>query len=384
MKVLFVTSVQSHGSGGHFHSLNAISIVQSKKHEISIITIGRGQSEVLINNPFYLKHIEFYGWNLLSFRLKLTDVIQSVSPDVIHFFDIGSYNVLSVLHVFGTKKIVVNKCGGPNPTRFPFVKNLIVFSEENYKWFSENKNFTNSNVYLIPNRVGRSVIQDEGTFHITKDSSVFNIVRICRIGQTYKKSIFDSLQLLNFYITNGIENVKLHIFGVVEDATVLESIELHVLCKAGFVSVYTDSESTFNAARHLHLADAVVGTGRGLMEAAALGIPIFSIDANSNFPVLLFGKPFFSAFNTNFSERNVFEENILLDKQENALNLVLDENFRNVVCRFVKEQFDSLFLVDNAAVKYDGVYDRANFHDISYFKDLLIRIRTIIRYARNK
>ena len=151
MKILYIISVYGHGNGGHFHSLDHISRVISNRHQIKIISIGPGSSKIIKSSPFFEGHISFYGYNIIELRRNFNKLILRFKPDVLHFFDVACYNVWRVIFPLKKNKLVLSKCGGVNIHKFPFVRNLVLFSAENKNWFLSQKRFKKTNIALIPN-----------------------------------------------------------------------------------------------------------------------------------------------------------------------------------------------------------------------------------------
>ena len=358
MRVLFFISVHGHGRGGHFHSLNHISNAIAQGHKVGIISIGAGSSPIIEKNPFFMAHIFYDFINYFTAQKEILKILRQFDPEIIHFFDTGSYNVFRFLNKKVDCKIVLNKCGGPNPKVFPSVDNLIVFSQENYYWFHKNSKFKNSRIFLIPNRVA-SIRLDTEFNSIQKVPSNFNFVRICRIGPFHKKSIEDSISLVLNLHSRGLKNVNLYVVGAIEDQQVLQ--EMQNLCKEfnNFVHFICAPKFTSEAVKMLYLADAVIGTGRSFMEAASLGLPLLTINSNDNFPTLIDSGNYDEAFRTNFSERNKFEK---FDQKHNLKcieMLVRDESYRKSLSDFSKLIFEKYFNDEQVLSKYTDVYNSA-------------------------
>ncbi|MDZ7775665.1 MAG: hypothetical protein U5L09_08755 [Bacteroidales bacterium] len=140
MKILFFISLYSHGRGGHVYSLNHISQKIAEVHDVKIISIGPGQKDIIQTNPYFIRHIEFNGLNISDLRKILQNERRIFQPDIYHFFDEGSYNIIRTIISSKKNKMVLNHCGGPNPNFFPHIHNLILFSSENLSWFQAQKN----------------------------------------------------------------------------------------------------------------------------------------------------------------------------------------------------------------------------------------------------
>lgn len=367
MKVLFVITTMGHGKGGHFHSLNHISQTLGEKMPVKIISIGPGRSDIIKQNPYFLKHIDISGTKIITFIKELKQVLSVFEPSIIHFFDISSYNVIRPIVSGNQYKFVVNKCGGPNPQDFPLVENLILFSEENKLWFKGKKRFRACEIYVIPNRTTACELTINPK--IQKDSISFCFVRIARIGKYYIKSIQDSINLVETLKDNHNLKVKLYIIGTIQDNEVYKDLMGFIENKPEVVLI-TDDEYTKEASKMLYLADAVIATGRGIMEATSLGLPVLTPASNSKFPILIKKSNFQNFFNTNFSERNLAESFDLKHNMVDIIQLVSNQNYykenSNYSLLLFKENFD----VIKGADKYINVY-----------KNSLIKKNSFKRYS---
>lgn len=376
--ILFFISVHGHGRGGHANSLHHIANKISADHQVGIVAIGSGYSSIISENPNFLAHIDFSGINLLELKSKVAQIVKRFSPEIIHCFDVGCYNITRLFCSTKKYRIALNKCGGPNPEKFPYVKNLVLFSAENKQWFDRSKRYNDSHIALIPNRV--STIQTM-PLDILKPEGHFSFVRIARIGRTYRKSIFDSIELISgLNEKNGSLKLRLFVIGVVECPDTLSEILKHKYVIDGTVTILTEDKYTNEASKMLYLADAVIGTGRGIMEAASLGLPSLTINSLSSTPTLITKKTFEDAFRTNFSERNEFEA---LGREENFSEiekLVSNENFYRELSVYTKSMFEQHFDIGRAASTYSEFYKNVSTSEKT---ELLADSQLIFRAAFN-
>lgn len=382
MRVLFIITVRGHGRGGHFHSLNHIATAMGEEIEVGIFSIGPGKSEVIEQNPFFKDSFFFDGRNFLSFRIKINKEIKAFNPDIIHCFDIAAYNLVSLV-ASSKYKIVVNKCGGPDPIEFPLVQNLILFSKENQTWFKNQEKFQKSSVYLIPNRVNKKELIVDKSFSPIKKENAFCFVRIARIGNTYKKSIEDSIRLIE-QVKNEGANVHLYIIGAIEDESVLA--DLKQKCKNLPVTFITDNEYTRKASNMLYLADAVIATGRGVMEATGLGIPILTPAKNATLPILVTKENFESFLATNFSQRNVANEDDINSNVKSIHQLIEDNQTYEVVKKQSSVFFTDYFDVRGAVPKYMEVYNnvlKTPKKNKRYMINAKFQLKTIYSFLKN-
>lgn len=382
MKILFFISVHGHGRGGHFHSLNHISMKIGEEHDVKIISFGPGKSDIIESNPHFLRHINFKGLDFFKLRKIIKQEARIFNPDIFHCFDVGSYNIIRLIIPSNKNILVLNKCGGPNPTHFPYVKNLILFSIENHEWFKKQSKFKSTNVRLIPNRV-KSLQLNTDFVPIEKNPEEFVFMRICRIGHMYKKSIQDSINLISKLLEANLINIKFYLIGVVQDPDVFEELKNHELVKSGHMIILTESLFTNEASKMLYLADAVIGTGRGLMEAASLGKPLLAINKNGEIPILLNEMNFNDAFKTNFSERNVFPK---LNDDENIKSIaqiIYDKESYLANSFFVTQSFEKYFSLEKAKEEYSVAYKQSKTSKRKLFADLPFILRNIFSFYRS-
>lgn len=382
MKILFIISVHGHGRGGHFHSLNHISRKIGENNDVKIISIGPGKSSIITSNPYFFKHIDFNGFNLLHLKAEINKLTSKFYPDIYHCFDVGSYNIIRLLVSSKKHKIILNKCGGPNPIKYPHIHNIILFSNENFVWFKNKKKYLHSNISLIPNRV-KSLLPNTIFQPIKKEPDEFVFLRICRIGASYNKSIIDSVLLIEKLILKNIRNVKLYVVGVIEDYDIFEKLNGHILVKNGSVIFLTDPTYTTEASKMLYIADAVIGTGRGLMEAASLSIPILTINKNGDIPVLLDSDNFFDAFKTNFSERNVFTCHNYEKNLHNIMSITNNKIYYDEISKCSRQIFDEYFNIDNSSQAYNSAYISAINGEKKLIRDFFVIIISLLNFFRN-
>jgi glycosyltransferase involved in cell wall biosynthesis len=356
MKILYFIFVSAGGRGGHFHSLNQISMALGTTDcSIHIISMGGETSEVINRNPFFKKHLYFTRRNYIKFYKQLYIEIKNSQVDILHFFDAHSFSIYYPLSLLLNKKIVLNKCGGPNPTSYPAVSNIILFTEENRRWFLSKKHFANKHIKVIPNRVSSIHIYYNKNYR--KDEGLFNIVRICRIGTTYYNSILNGINLIKELNQKGVNNVKFYIIGKVTEE--LDFFKLKEQAEGYNVEFITEDEITHEASRMLYLADAVIGTGRGAMEALSLGIPVLVPSKQTNFPILFHETNWHSFIDKNFTERSQLK-NINAIEEVNKINkLIHCKSFYDSSSKFSKDIFDKYFDINVVKKEYVEFYNSA-------------------------
>lgn len=381
MKILFFISVMGHGRGGHFHSLNHISQALGTEFDASIFTIGPGKSSVLEANPYFKKHIYFNGKNYFSFKKGLEDEVLKLNPDIIHCFDHNVYNILKLSKVCNRYKFVLTRCGGPNPKSFPRVENLIVFSKENEKWFQGQLKFKSTALFRIPNRIFPVELVNNNKL-VRKEENKFCFVRIARIGPSYVKSIENSISLIQALLSGKHHNIHLYIIGHVEDNTIYHELKQKALNLP--VTFLTDPQYTLKASDMLYLADAVIATGRGVMEAAALKKPVLVPIINSGIPCLINEQNFGELFNKNFSERCELKLYSPDNNLSSIQSIIADNKRYSESSEYSLRVFNENFNVLTSIPLYKKVYDTAisSKKEISPLTEMILKVKTFLTFYK--
>lgn len=375
MKILFLITVRGHGRGGHFHSLNHISEEMGNSTNVGICSYGGGKSEVIENNPYFLKHIRFTGGEIISLKKEWSKLLKEFAPDLIHCFDADSYNMFTLLFDQNRYTIALNKCGGPNPKKFPLSQNLILFSEENKEWFRNNSKFEKTNIEVIPNRVNPRILEFSSEKPILKENS-FCFVRIARIGKSYIRSIRASIQLIKLLVEKGVK-VHLYIIGAIQDVNIAEELNNEIIGLP--ITLITEDKYTAKASDMLYLADVVIATGRGIMEGTYLGKPILTPSKNSEIPILVDESNFDAFFRTNFSERNRAPEKSIELNTQKILGLIEDHKFYDEMSGFSKSCFQNYFSTELGVSKYVGFYEKylgSKSIKFNRLSDLMLKLKT--------
>jgi len=379
-KILYIISTIGTGRGGHYHSLNHVSCKLGEAYNVEIISIGPELSPVISKNLYFKKHFYFKLGQLVREINKINYYIKKTNPDIIHFFDKHSYNFLRVFLIEGSHKVILTKCGGANDESYPYADNIIAFNNENKDFFKSKNKFRDSFIEVIPNRVNDLKEMPYEKQKIKKDNH-FNFVRITRITNQYKKSIMNSIKLIK-ELNNVIDvPVRLYIIGVIQDRPLYnEIIRLKKLYKIQ-LEVLTTEYYTIEASNFLYLADAVIGTGRGLMEAASLGKVLLTIGSNSKYPILVNKETYDNAFHTNFSERNKFENT--LTNLDNIKKMLLNRKYYEELSSFSFEKYLSDFSLNNGLQKYINFYNESIIGN-GHKKDKMKIVKPYLKLIKNE
>lgn len=355
LKVLYCISSFGHGRGGHFYSMQTTVQAFSKIGDVSVVNFGFLPSKVARDTTQEYTFIRFIGFDfplaVRSFVLEL----KRLRPDVLHAFDADSLVFARIGAILTGLPLIYTKCGGPNPAGyFPIVGNLILYSGENLKFFRENPDYRSCDMWLLPNRVGEVRSSAEAVDKIrTLAANRFVLLRITRISRYYELSIRQAVSLLARLRREGIDAV-LFIVGAVQDMAFFEQIQVEF--GSEHVLFITDDDMTMNAGKIIDAADCVLGTGRGLMEAASRGKVVLTPIMDSELPILVDCSNIESFLFTNFSERNRFPESEIERNFKKFVDLINSEHRMNEHRQMVKLIYEKYFSIDLVMRTYQDIY----------------------------
>ncbi|WP_272666343.1 hypothetical protein [Providencia sp. PROV174] len=379
MKVFKFISTLGHGRGGHFYDITAISeALDNEGIDITIIEIGIKKSPVIEKSSINHLFIYFNGFNFFSLIRKLVKLTKKEKPNVINSYDLISYSISRIISILTNTKIVLSKCGGPNPVKkeyFPKLTSIITFSKENYLFFSKNKKI--KGITLAPARSTRVCIDDEYVNIIKKEAdSDFNFIRISRIDEHYRELFFQSLNLVNKLFELGY-NVSLILIGVIQSKSLFNEIkakDVHNL-----IVWFTTDNFTINSSRLLTSASICIGTGRGVMEASSLGLPILIPVREQKYPVLINDTNIDYFFDMNFSPRiNLpeYNENLVIN---DIISLIENKEYYYDCENFSSSLFKNYFDVKNSIPPLISHYEKLSTKE-TYLADTILHLLITIRY----
>jgi hypothetical protein len=364
------------GAGGHYYSLLVLfNALREFGQNVTVIVFGDEKPIALDGiDDECIQVVNVLGLlpNLKNFKIE--------SEDIIHSFDPVSHFSSRVISIRSKCKLVYTKPGGPNSKKslfginrnfyVPYAKDIVCFSRENYD-FIANK-YRDVNLHLVPNRVGK-ISSDNSRIQKLKEKIGISdgtkvLLRICRIGTDYKRSIEQTITLAKFLEMNG-ENILTLIIGRVQHEDVYEDLSL----RYPEVSFITDDYFCRSASELIDIADYVVGTGRSFMEACYFDKVSFAPVNNSDMPVLVTDENFERLFSNNFSPRNVATD----DELENNITAM---NMLNT--GFYSNKFHEFFGMSGVVNKYLEIYKNAKKTelDLKFIHHFLVQARFTTKY----
>lgn len=335
--------------GGHFQSIKTIAKSISQEKEVQVIVLGHSLVDIYsdVGLKTYFFKVSFFNFPFVI--ITLLKHIKKFPPTNLHAFDSFAYYIVRILSFLTKTPSYLTKCGGPNFKHLAVSQNTIFFSKENVDFYNKLKKFKDVNKYLIPNRVLPPKPNKKRLEKIDIDPNFNGIkfLRINRIGVYYKKTMLDSLQLVNYLNEIGIKS-RLYIIGFVTEEEVLNE-----LSKKENIVFLTKKKYYLNASELIPLFDCVIGTGRSAMEAFSFGKIVLSPISNGSLPVLV------ERQNINYFLENNFSERVFLNKFS-------PENYKTYLCSFDWKYniqnndsillFDEFFNVNTKQKEYIHIY----------------------------
>jgi len=376
VKVLFVTDVgDGSGIGGHIYSFQAL--IRSLLPHIQCVAVTFGSARCPALEPVDCRQYQIpFGIHRLRVRelSRFMDIVRTEKPDVIHAFDpkTGAFARWSALRV--GCGLLETKCGGPNPqgrfphSYFPCVPQLVVYSEENERYFRCQRAYRRMQIRNIPNRI-HEFLPDAGKIAALRarvDPRHPVILRVGRISRSYQRTAEKSIRLVRRLVSDGIP-AQLVFLGVVHEKAAEQ--DLRVALK-GCGTVVSDPELVKQASSVLDAGDLVVGTGRGLMEAAARGRILLVPARTGQLPTLVDETNWESLFSANFSERS---EVAPWDEEANyrAIQQVLrDPEYRQRLSAFSLRLFKDRFSLETVLDQYLALYEEARLRGCCLTTDM--------------
>lgn len=380
LKILYViNSSHKKAGGGHFYSLQTLTDSLTPFVDFKILNVGLVHADALKKNV----SSDFIKITKLNFFFQIPHIIHYVktyNPNIIHCFDTGSVSIMRTVNIFIKKPLIFSKCGGINGGRFiQDADAYINFSEENSDHFRKYKK-NDKTIFTLPNRANLiksdllRINELRINYGISSDEKI--IIRISRFHELHERSIMQALELLKLIIdSNFSKKYKLLLIGMPQSPDVIERVKK---AAEGYpVQIITEQKFTNRASELLDMADIIVGTGRGVMEAASLNKILFAPVQNSVYPAPVNEENLSSMMYYNFSERNkrgqVTSTEILnhLEKDEEIIKL------------YSGRIFSKYFDIDAVVNDYLKIY-KTTIHQGLKVNSLKNYLNDIIRFLKPK
>ncbi|RYZ74587.1 MAG: hypothetical protein EOP09_00175 [Proteobacteria bacterium] len=306
-----------------------------------VFNLGLAPSRT-ISNLRDFHYIPYARWNIFGLY-ALARKIRTSSPDVLHAYDHKSLFVARLLSLLLGIPVIYTKCGGPNGSRaIPFANRIVLFSGENYSHYCEHGD--PSRYILIPNRLNRPHSDPEMQERLVNELGLRDqkiLLRISRFNRYYDHT-FNQTEALFRELRAKEMSWHLVFLGAEQDPVYLQELK----DRFGLDGVYYIVEESYTkeASKLIPIADAVVATGRGAMEACYFGKRVFCPTAIGRLPVEINDATFDTLFHFNFSER---------------APVIQSEIAQETAGTSMKVYFEKFFLLDTARTAYLSLYGQA-------------------------
>ena len=371
IKICKVISCFGHGRGGHFYDLTHVATgLKDLRFQIEVLNLGTNPSPVIKSICQKIK-VTFILHQKKKIKKYLNEIHRFISENedaVFHCYDIESFAVISLF--ISSKKIRLSKCGGATPGKFyPYVGNQVVMSYDDVDWFANR----DQKVQFIPNRINKSLLINAlRNFHSNKEiHQQKKFLRIVRITEYYRKSI---ISYVNIARSMTDHNVAFILIGKIESETLRNELETVQKELSNFY-LFTEDQYTINAQELIGDFDIIYGTGRGVMEAIVLGKKVVTFCEGVNNPIPLTEELAIKFLKSNYSERNVVEENYKLIQLQKFITMQEITNYKKVSQLF--------FEIQSAKIKFKNLYENKETIQIPLIYKFLNKVITI-RFIYNQ
>jgi len=363
-RVTFVITSRAQGTGGHMHSLRDITDALATHVDARIVCVCVTPPRALQGARVPVELVEYRPEATPRVVADLYNALRRHRAEWLHAFDPLALKLALPAADLLSLRAVLTLCGGPTPRRdLPAVQDIIVFSQENLRGLRGNPGMRGARLRFVPNRVRAVEVNGQAALargealraHLGLAPETLLLLRINRMSGVYAPVMHQTLALARALRARGLP-VRAALVGSPNDPRVVEEVTQ----RAGSDdAVVTAPEFTHRAAELTPAADAVVGTGRGLMEAASAGRPLFTPVAGHALPALLDAHNFEALHDTNFSPRNRLETSdaALLQAADAALRTA---SARATAGAFSRHLFETHFDVRAAIEPYLEVYASAS------------------------
>ena len=288
--------------GGHYYSCATLArALSSEEVRTSALSIGHFAPGGLHHSLPDALHVGFTGLPTPATWRALEGHVRRLRPTHLHAFDLPGALVARLLALRFRLPVVITKPGGVNEYT-PRARDVVAFSGENFEDLARRYKGHDVRLHLIPNRILPVEPDPERIAalraRLGHDRPI--ILRIARFAPEYLTSIRQTAALARDLSASG---QPCH--AVIVGGAQAPPVAAEVRALAGpDVTVLEEPQFTRNAAALLPVADLVVGTGRGFMEAAVQGRILMTTMAGLRYPLLVDESNFEGLFKTNFSPRN--------------------------------------------------------------------------------
>lgn len=207
-----------------------------------------------------------------GYLVKLLRQLVQFKPDIIHCWDYNALKLLMKVRLVYSGRVYYTKAGGePIKTYLPQFDGFIVFSKELMTYYAANKA---KNLLLISQRLNLSAFPERQSRPVADGLTIGIFMRHS------KEKLVMFKNLVNILKGVSLKKVRLHVAGtgnytedIISSLNLVEGLELI------YHGLISDRDQLSDLREQ---CDVVVGHGRGVIEAAAMGIPILLLGYKSS------------------------------------------------------------------------------------------------------
>tara|TARA_B110000902_G_C14281989_1_gene577228 strand:+ start:1053 stop:2246 length:1194 start_codon:yes stop_codon:yes gene_type:complete len=361
------------GQGGHINSTYALikEILKIKPNIKVYLLAPRGEKANYFKDlGIELISIKNYQNNfifnlIMTFNLIVCSIKFRINT--IHAMDYKSLKVVVIGNLILWNKLIFTKAGGkPLPTKLPMLSGLIVFSNELKTFYQNNFNLhQQEKINLIKERLDISELKIKQIDSFSNCFSIFIAMRLDNSKKTLLDNFFNEIKAVK--LKNKIIKVIIAgdgpLMSFCSETAKIISNEFNQNIKFEFLGEINDKSQIL---QYYNRSNLVVGHGRGIMEAMAIGKPVVLLGFDTK------GSQLISSFNIdNISNYNFSGRNFIFNDDDKSLVEILNSEFEAKYLiesgNFNKSYILNEYNITIGATKTLNVYDNARKHNQKYF-----------------
>jgi len=360
------------GQGGHINSTMALVVDLIKNESIGKIILLAPYGEKA--DLFTKEGIEYISLRNLSnnklFALNsFTKIIYYTIKfriSIIHAMDYKALLAAIIANTLIWKKIVFTKAGGkPLSFKLPQTNALIVFSKELIEAYKLNHYFYDqSMIFLIKERLSIKNIDKLKNKFTVIENSIFIAMRLMEAKRCLLNNFFEELDK----IKSPKKRLTVFIAGDGELMEYCKNRASHISKKKKiyftFLGEINNKELLM---KYYSESMIIVGHGRGIMEAMAIGKAVVLLGFDTIGTVLINSSNINQISDYNFSGRNLIkdETNISLASLINRLweNKISLNSYEEFNKEYIKREYDSKI----GSIKTYEIYNKIGSYQFNHF-----------------
>ncbi|MER8880465.1 hypothetical protein [Mesorhizobium sp. M0684] len=316
MKVVMLVTASENGIAGHHFSVRDLATeFRAAGIDLRLVVVKVDESHG--SKALQGQEHETIGANVLGVGAmrSLAKLVAREKFEAVICYDEFTTRIAVAALPFHRKLIIAVKPGWVNSDSWTNgVGKFVLFSKENFEYYSGRSKYQNVQTFLIPNRVSipktdpllRDVFYSKLPTLSPKDKIIICPVRFDR----YKEVVIAQAVRLQRYLDRPDRRILLLIVGSIADRTYYEEVRKRMSASPS-IFLSHDERLTQNLSAIIGYADITVGVGRTAVEALLLKKAVYIPVEGEKLPTEITAENFFVLSHYNFTQRHGDRESLV-------------------------------------------------------------------------